>query len=173
LKPSFIWKLIAPPRALRPKAGLLVQISERPIPVDGVAEGFIDADTLHVDGEPLRRALQPRSRGSVGRGEFVALDVVGGDAGNAPRERLDHIRRIGAREVLGGERLHHRWHLVAVNAETGDGRRSDVAFAHPGYILVKQALEAESRRIAAKAVPDGNDDPAARTSVSGHIELTR
>src|SRR5262249_19672199 len=32
------------------------------IPVDGVAEGFIDADTLHVDGEPLRRALQRRSR---------------------------------------------------------------------------------------------------------------
>src|SRR5262245_50216319 len=32
------------------------------VPVDGVAEGFIDADALHVDGEPLRRALQRRSR---------------------------------------------------------------------------------------------------------------
>src|SRR5262245_46146664 len=32
------------------------------VPVDGVAEGLIDADTLHVDGEPLRRALQWRRR---------------------------------------------------------------------------------------------------------------
>src|SRR5262245_40771711 len=30
-KPSFIWKLIAPPRALRQTAGLLDQTSERPI----------------------------------------------------------------------------------------------------------------------------------------------
>src|SRR5215831_17309734 len=30
------------------------------VPVDGVAEGFIDADALHVDGEPLRCALQRR-----------------------------------------------------------------------------------------------------------------
>src|SRR5262245_21122119 len=33
---SFIWKLIAPPRALRPKVGLLVQISERPIATFGI-----------------------------------------------------------------------------------------------------------------------------------------
>src|SRR5262249_15635114 len=32
------------------------------VPVDGIAEGLIDADTLHVDGEPLRRALQRRCR---------------------------------------------------------------------------------------------------------------
>ncbi len=28
------------------------------IPVDGVAEGFVDANALHVDGKPLRGALQ-------------------------------------------------------------------------------------------------------------------
>ena len=27
------------------------------VPVDGVAEGFVDANTLHVDREPLRGAL--------------------------------------------------------------------------------------------------------------------
>ena len=32
------------------------------VPVDGVAEGFIDTDALHVDSEPLRRALHRRSR---------------------------------------------------------------------------------------------------------------
>src|SRR5262245_55407305 len=32
------------------------------VPVDGIPEGLIDADTLHVDGEPLRRALQRRCR---------------------------------------------------------------------------------------------------------------
>src|SRR5262249_43012987 len=98
------------------------------VPVDGVAEGFIDANALHVDGKPLRRALQRRSRETAIaeiQGQFVALNVVGSDAGDALHERLDHVRRIVAREVRGGERLHHRRHLAAVNAETGDGRRSD------------------------------------------------
>ena len=92
------------------------------IPVDGIAEGFVDADTLHVDREALRGALQRRGRETAIAQileETVALNVVGDDAGNALLQRIEDIGRIDAREVLGGERLHHRRHLVAVDADSG------------------------------------------------------
>src|SRR6266581_2690578 len=49
------------------------------VPVDGIAEGFVDADTLHIDREPLWGALQRRgAKAAIAqiRGEFVALQVV-------------------------------------------------------------------------------------------------
>jgi len=50
---------------LRPKAGLLVHTSARPMAMFGMrsqltAEGFVDADALHIDREPLWGALQWR-----------------------------------------------------------------------------------------------------------------
>ncbi len=87
------------------------------VPVDGVAEGFVDADTLHVDREPLWGALQGRgSKAAIAqiRGELVALGVAYEHARNALIQRLGHIWRIDAREVLGGERLNHGRHFVAI-----------------------------------------------------------
>src|SRR5919204_1032414 len=98
------------------------------IPIDGVAEGFIDADTLHVNRKPLRGALQRRGgEAAIAqiRGELVALDVANEHARNALLQRLGHVWRIDAREILGRERLHHGRHLVAVKAEPGYGRGGD------------------------------------------------
>ena len=98
------------------------------VPVDGIAEGFVDADALHVDGEPLRGALQ-RGGGKAAIAqvldEAVALNVRGDDAGDALRQGLDHAGGIHAREVIGGERLHHRRHLAAIKADAGHRRGRD------------------------------------------------
>src|SRR5262249_54291582 len=98
------------------------------VPVDGVAEGFVDADTLHVDREPLRGALQRRGgEAAIAQVwcELVALDVAGEHAGHALVQRFSHVGGIDAREVLGGERLHHGRYLVAVEAEPGYRRGGD------------------------------------------------
>jgi hypothetical protein len=87
------------------------------IPVDGVAEGFVDAHTLHVDREPLRCALQGRgSEAAITqiRSELVALRVAYEHAWNALIQRLGHVWRIDARKVFGGERLNHGRHFVAI-----------------------------------------------------------
>ena len=83
LKPSFIVIEIAPPSALRPKAGLLLMTSidltatgRNQIPVDGVAEGFVDAHAVLIDREPLRRAGD--RRGVEAAEEDVGLQVVAG-----------------------------------------------------------------------------------------------
>src|SRR5262249_38110395 len=94
------------------------------VPVDGVAEGFVDADTLHVDCEALGSALQRRGgEAAIAqiRGEFVALGGAYEHAGNALLERLGHVGRIDAGEGRGRgrldrERLHHGWDLVTVHA---------------------------------------------------------
>ena len=46
-------------------------------------------------------------------------------ARNALLQRLSHVWRIDAREVLGRERLHHGRNLVAVEAEPGYRRGGD------------------------------------------------
>ena len=98
------------------------------VPVDGIAEGFVDADALHVDGEPLRGALQ-RGGGKAAIAqvldEAVALNVRGDDAGDALRQGLDHAGGIHPREIIGGERLHHRRHLAAIKADAGHRRGRD------------------------------------------------
>jgi len=98
------------------------------VPVDCVAEGFVDAHTLHVDREPLRSALQRRGGEAAiaqSRGELVALGVAYEHPRNTLIQRLGHVWRIDPREVLGGERLHHGRHLVAVEAEPGYRRGGD------------------------------------------------
>ena len=83
------------------------------------AEGFVDADALHIDREPLWGALQWRGgEAAIAqiRRELVALSVAYEHTRNALLERLGHVGRIDAREVFGGERLHHGWDLVAVHA---------------------------------------------------------
>src|SRR5262249_10545569 len=98
------------------------------VPVDSVAEGFVDADALHINREPLWGALQRRGgKAAIAqiRREFVALGVAYEHAGNTLLERLGHVGRIDAREVLGRERLHHGWDLVTVHASSSYRRGGD------------------------------------------------
>ena len=92
------------------------------IPVHRVAERLVDADAIHVDGDALRRALQRRSRkAAVAKilHEAVALDVGRRDARHALHQRVDDVLRIGAGNVVGGDRLHHGRDFVAVDAAAG------------------------------------------------------
>ena len=98
------------------------------IPVDGVAEGFVDANALHVDGKPLRRALQRRGREAAiaqALEEAVTLDVGGDDAWNALLQRIEHVGRMDAREILRSHGLRHRRHLVAIKADACHRRGRD------------------------------------------------
>ena len=98
------------------------------VPIDSVAESFVDAHPLHVDRQPLRGSLQRRcGEAAIAqiRGELVALGVAREYAGNALIQRLSYVWRIDAREVLGGDGLHHGRHLVAVKAQTGYWRGGD------------------------------------------------
>jgi hypothetical protein len=124
VKPSFIWKLIAPLEAYR--AAERVETEGRivgpdvgapdgnvwdEIPVDGIAEGFIDANALHVDRKPLRGALQRRGREAAIaqiRGELVALDVAN-----------EHARQCGRRATHADV-----WHCNLFLAMSRAGRRA-------------------------------------------------
>ena len=98
------------------------------IPVDGVAEGFVDANALHVDSKPLRGALQRRGREAAIAQvleEAVALDVGGDDAGNPLLQGIEYVGRIHAREIFRGNRLRHRRHLAAIKSDAGHRRGRD------------------------------------------------
>src|SRR5262249_284565 len=86
------------------------------------------ADALHVDRKPLGSALQRRGCEAAitqVRGELVTLDVAGEHAWNALIQRFSHVGGIDAREVLGGERLHHGRPLLASETEPPDRRGGD------------------------------------------------
>jgi hypothetical protein len=86
-------------RIVGPDVGTADRDSRDHVPVDGVAEGLVDADAVHVDREPLRRALQRRGHETAIAQileQTVALDVCRDDARDALRERFEHAGRIGA-----------------------------------------------------------------------------
>ena len=125
------------------------------IPVDGVAEGFVDANALHVDGKPLRGALQRRGREAAIAQvleEAVALDVGGDDAGNPLLQGIEYVGRIDAREIFGGNGLRHRRHLVAIKADAGHRRGRDdlVGRQRAGYWSSRGSNGRRSRRPAGR-----------------------
>ena len=66
-------------RVVGPDVGAADRDGRDHVPVDGVAEGLVDADAVHVDREPLRRALQRR------RHEAAIAKVLG--PGRCPGRR--------------------------------------------------------------------------------------
>ena len=115
-------------RIVGPDVGAADRDRRDEIPVDGVAEGFVDANALHVDSKPLRGALQRRGREAAIAQvleEAIALDVSGDDAGNPLLQGIEYIGRIDAREIFRGNGLRHRRHLVAIKADAGHRRGRD------------------------------------------------
>ena len=82
-------------RVVRPDVGALDGVGRDEVPVDRVAECFVEADAVHVDRQPLRPALER------GGGEATVLDLLHraiavrigkGDAGNALEQHVGHVR---------------------------------------------------------------------------------
>ena len=98
------------------------------VPVHGVAESLIQAHAVLIDGYPLRRPLQGRSRKAAKTdvlGEVVALRIGRADAGNALHQGVSDRERIQAREVTRAERLHRHRQLVGIDAGPLERRRRD------------------------------------------------
>src|SRR5690606_16129557 len=78
-------------------------------PVDGVAEGIVQAHAVLVDGEALRQTEQRRSDEAAVlqvRLQRVVLRVVDMDARELPAQVVREIDRTGGGKVLGVGRLH-------------------------------------------------------------------
>ena len=92
------------------------------IPIHGVAERFVDADAVLVDGEALRRARDRRgveaAEKDVGL-EGIARDILHVDAGRILREGFDDARQLLALDFLGVDYGHRSWNLVHVDAGAG------------------------------------------------------
>ena len=110
------------------EVGAVDRVARDEVEVDRVAERLVEADAVHVDGEPLRLARHRRGDeaaiADVGL-ETVALLIRRAHAGDALEQRLGDIRIIGPRKVLGGQGLHQGRDLVAVDAAAGKRRGRD------------------------------------------------
>ncbi len=95
------------------------------VPADHVAEGFVDADAVQVDGQALRRAGDRRGAkaavGEVGL-EGAALDVVDVDTGEVARQVFGEGAGALAAQVVAADRLHRVRHQIAVHADARQRR---------------------------------------------------
>ena len=110
-------------RVVRPQIGAFDHIGRDQVPVDGVPERLVEPDPVHVDGKPLRRALQ-RGSGKAAVVEFlrdgVAVRIGNRHAGNLLEQRFGDRRRRISGEILAGHRMHGRRYPVATHAPAGE-----------------------------------------------------
>jgi len=93
------------------------------VPIDGVAECFVDAHSVLIDSNPLRGALQRRSsKAAIAQvlDEGVTLDVRQTDAWDAMTQCLHYGKRRGTRDCFRRQGLGHAGNLVAVDARSRD-----------------------------------------------------
>ena len=97
------------------------------VPIDDVAEHFVDAHAVLIDREPLRRA--DHRRGDEAAVIEIVLELIAGlvaerDTGQPALKGVQQVRRLGVIEIWGGQRLHVGRNLVAVDhARFGTRRR--------------------------------------------------
>ena len=96
------------------------------IPVDGIAECFIDAHAVLINRKPLRSA---RNRGSneaakiYARRKWIAGDFIDGDARHVVLQGIGDVQRIGSLDLIGVDDIDTRRHLVGIDAGAGKRRR--------------------------------------------------
>ena len=98
------------------------------VPVDRVAEGFVDAHAVLIDGQALRRTLD--RRGGKAAEVKVGLQVVAGDglqldARRLLVKRLNDAGRLLAFDLLGIDLGHCGGYFRHVDARSGDWRSRD------------------------------------------------
>ena len=123
-----------PAQCIEAESGIVGHDGDRPyrrcrnhVPVDGVAEGFVDAHTILIDRKSLRRA------GDGGRNEaaefqvrlkWIATHCVGDDTGHLLLQGIRNIQRTSALDLCRTNRIDAGRHLVDVysGARRGRGR---------------------------------------------------
>ena len=96
------------------------------IPVDGVAEGFVDAHTVLVDRQSLRRAGDGRRDEAAKlhvRLKWIAGSLADDDARHLLLQRIRDVQRAGARDLPGTDGIDACRHLVDIHSRTGRRRR--------------------------------------------------
>ena len=104
------------------------------VPIDDVAEHFVDAHPVLIDGEALRRA--DHRRGNEAAVIEVELELIAGlvaqrDAGQSAHQGVEQARRRRLIEIGGGKGLDIGRDLVAID-RAGLGRRRDVCRGRSG-----------------------------------------
>jgi len=121
-----------PAEGVQPECGIVGHHGDRfdgggrnQIPVDGVAERFVDTHAVLVHGEPLRRAGHRRSDEAaelhIGR-EWIAVDFVEGDARYVFHQRIGDVERAGLLDLTGVDGVDARRYLVGIHASAGQRR---------------------------------------------------
>ena len=106
-------------RIVREYIGSVDGLRRNEIPIDRVAENFIDADAVLIDGEALRRALPRRGNKAAIEQilrERIAVDINRHGTGDLLLQGIGHILRIGAGEIRRRHALHHARNVVAIFA---------------------------------------------------------
>src|SRR6202044_3346038 len=143
------------------------------VPVDGVAEGLVQAHAVHIDRQALRRAEQGRGR------ESVVIDVqlkgivgafVDVDAAEVVVEIIGNAQGLLALQVRRVRGLHVRGDLVQRQSESGQGGVGDYGdlgqFAGGGGIVGRLRAVSVVRRGRARHRGHRNAECAQRRSQS-------
>ena len=113
-------------RIVRPQIGAFDHIGRDQVPVYGVPERLVEPDPVHVNGKPLRRALQRGGR-KAAVVEFlrngIAVRIRNRHAGNQLENCFGDRRRRISGEILAGHRTYGGRYPVAIHAPAGQRRR--------------------------------------------------
>jgi hypothetical protein len=98
------------------------------VPIDRIAEGFVDAHAVLVDRDPLRRA-EHRGRFEAAKHhvglEWIRSRVIEVDAAQLLVECAEHARRAVSDQVARSQRLDVPRDLVPVHLEARHGSAAD------------------------------------------------
>ena len=117
-------------RVARDDRHLVDRIGGDQIPVDRVAESFVDAHAILIDGEANRRSGDRRrveaAVADVGL-KVVARDIADGDPGRLARQRLSDRQIVESLDVLGARLPDGAWNLRHVDLAAAQRRsRHDI-----------------------------------------------
>ena len=107
------------------------------VPVDGVAERFVDAHPVLVNRQSLRRTGDRRcdktSKLHV-RHKWIAGRVADDEARHVLLQGVRDVQRVGARDLRGADRVDACRHLVDIDSHAGDRRRRGRVDKNPAHV---------------------------------------
>jgi len=107
------------------------------VPVDGVAEGFVDAHPVLVNRQSLRRTGDRRcyetSKLHV-RHEWISGRVADDETRHVLLQRVRDVQRVGARDLRRANRVDACRHLVDIDAHARNRRRCCWVDKNPAYV---------------------------------------
>ena len=107
------------------------------VPIDGVAERFVDAHPVLVNRQSLR-STGDRRRNETSklyvRHKWISGRVADDEARHVLLQGVRDVQRVGARDLRGTNGIDRCRHLVDINSRTGDRRRRGRVDKNPAHI---------------------------------------